>query len=117
MARGIGRGELAVAGLGADSPSALPVRWSLVGSIAWIAVPILLAPLGVLLLRPLFAIFLEEGAELFSDAEPRRSLCRAIGHYLAVFNVAIFIVTWSAQRVSNPSSAFRSRHRTRWWVC
>jgi len=96
IATEIGRCEHAVAWLGADSGSAIGGRWPMVCSIAWIAVPILLTPLGVLLLRPLFAIFLEEGAELFSDAEPRRSLCRAIGHYLAVFNVAIFVVAWCA---------------------
>jgi hypothetical protein len=81
---------LATAGAGGEIP------WPMIGALAWIAVPVFLAPMVVLVLRPLFALFVRLGAELFTDVEARPSLCRAIGHYLAVFNVAIFIVTWSA---------------------
>jgi hypothetical protein len=81
---------LATFGVGGHIP------WPTIWALAWIAVPVFLAPVGVLLLRPLFAIFLRLGADLFTDVDARPSLCKAIGHYLAVFNVAIFIVTWSA---------------------
>jgi hypothetical protein len=80
----------------ADAGVSGRIPWPMVWALAWIAVPVFLAPVGVLLLRPLFAMFLRLGADLFTDVDARTSLCRAIGHYLAVFNVAIFIVTWSA---------------------
>lgn len=62
--------------------------------LACFGVPVLLAPFGVMGLRYLFAIFVREGAEIFADVQIERSLSIGIGQFLAIFNVAIFVVTW-----------------------
>jgi len=63
---------------------------------AWIAVPIVLSPLVVRCLRPLFGLFLREGTELFTDINLERALSLRIGHFLAIINVLIFVVAWSS---------------------
>jgi hypothetical protein len=57
-------------------------------------VPIIIAPLLVLALKPLYAIFLREGAELFTDINLKHELSVGIAHYLAVANVTAMVVIW-----------------------
>ena len=58
--------------------------------------PAVLAPLLVIVLRPLFAMFVRESAVLYAHRHLPRSLAEAAGHYLAAFNVIVFIGIWAA---------------------
>jgi len=59
-----------------------------------LAVPLLLAPLAVLGLRRLFAIFLTEGVELFSSLTLSSSDARTLGSLLAKLNVIVMLFAW-----------------------
>ena len=59
-----------------------------------LAVPLLLAPLAVLGLRRLFAIFLTEGVELFSTLTLSSSDARTLGSLLAKLNVVVMLFAW-----------------------
>jgi hypothetical protein len=58
--------------------------------------PAVIAPLLVIVLRPLFAMFVRESAALYAHRRVPKSLAEAAGHYLAAFNVIVFIGIWAA---------------------
>ncbi len=64
--------------------------------IAGYVVPGVLAPLVVMALRPLFAIFLREGLELFTDVTLESGLVSGIGRVIAKVNVLILLFAWWA---------------------
>ena len=66
----------------------------MVVTIAEFVVPVLIAPLAVIGLRPLFALFVREGIELFADFELPLHVTAAIGRSLALINVVIIVITW-----------------------
>jgi hypothetical protein len=62
--------------------------------------PLVLAPLGVKLLRPLYALFLREGAELFADLALERRLATGIAGVLVLINMLILSAAWISACVS-----------------
>ncbi len=68
----------------------------LVTRVACFVVPVIIAPLVIIGLQPLFSIFLREGAELFADLTLEKRLSRAISRVLARWNVFIFVLSWMA---------------------
>lgn len=67
--------------------------------IAWsigFALPILAAPVAVILLRHLFAMFLTEGIELFGTISLAREDALVLGSMMAKLNVAVLLVAWLA---------------------
>ena len=64
--------------------------------IACFVVPLAVAPAAIMGLRPLFALFLREGLELFSEVTLDRELSLGIAHVLALVNVIFFLVAWLA---------------------
>jgi hypothetical protein len=58
--------------------------------------PVLLAPVVMWVLRPMFAVFLREGCDLFSHGALEKDLSRDIGGYLAFVNVVIFTIAYEA---------------------
>jgi len=59
-----------------------------------VAVPVALSPLIVLGTRHLFAMFLREGAELFSSAIPHRELALGTATTIAIPNATLFTLAW-----------------------
>ncbi len=59
-----------------------------------LAVPVLLAPVAILGLRRLFAIFLTEGVELFSTLTLTSDDARTLGSLMAKFNVIVMLSAW-----------------------
>jgi hypothetical protein len=62
--------------------------------IAGFVVPIAASPFVVAGLRPLFAIFLREGLELFTDISIARPLSEGIGRAMANANVVMLLLAW-----------------------
>ncbi len=60
-----------------------------------LAIPILLGPILVVSLRPLFVQFLKQGVELFADEPMAESLTRETAHRLAWMNVLVLVATWT----------------------
>lgn len=58
------------------------------------AVPLVIAPLLCWGLRPLFAIFFSEGAELIADLELPGHYTRDVGRIMAKSNVIVLLATW-----------------------
>ncbi len=61
---------------------------------AGFAVPVVAAPFVVFGLRRLFAIFVAEGAELFSNIKLSREDALEVGGLIAKFNVGALLLTW-----------------------
>ena len=80
----------------------------LVTRVACFVVPVVIAPLVIMGLRPLFSIFLREGAELFADLTLEKRLSDGISRVLARWNVFIFVLAWM--------SAFGSYLGTHKWT-
>ncbi len=67
--------------------------------LAWsigLGLPVLAAPLAVIGLRYLFALFLAEGVELFGKMTLAREDSLVLGTMMAKLNVAVLLVTWLA---------------------
>ena len=58
------------------------------------ALPVLLAPVAVLILRRLFALFLTEGTELFGDFSLDPEEAASVGALMAKFNVLVLLLAW-----------------------
>ncbi|MDY7109939.1 MAG: hypothetical protein SYC29_15005 [Planctomycetota bacterium] len=58
-------------------------------------VPLLLAPIIAFALRPIFALFARQGAQLFCALDMSASLAEALGHYVAIFD-AVTLATASS---------------------
>lgn len=61
-----------------------------------LGVPLVFAPLVVLGLKHLFALFVAEGAELFANVNLTRSDSRTLGALLAKLNVVVLLLAWLA---------------------
>lgn len=68
----------------------------LVIRVGFFVVPVVIAPLVIMGLQPLFSIFLREGTELFADLTLEKRLSRGISRVLARWNVVIFVLSWMA---------------------
>ena len=72
-------------------------RGSIVSTVAvalGFAIPVVTAPLVVMCLRPLFSVFVKEGAQLFAGIGLPGVYADSIGSRLAKINVAILLATW-----------------------
>ncbi len=58
------------------------------------ALPVIAAPFVTIALRRLFALFVAEGAELFSNMKLSREDSYAVGALIAKFDVAALLFTW-----------------------
>ena len=58
------------------------------------AIPVVAAPLAVLCLRHLFALFVREGAQLFGGIGLPGVYADSIGSRLAKINVGVLLATW-----------------------
>ncbi len=67
---------------------------STVTIVAGFAIPVVAAPLAVLCLRHLFALFVREGAQLFGGIGLPGVYADSIGSRLAKINVAVLLATW-----------------------
>ncbi len=68
------------------------IVWLVVGN----AVPIVVAPLAYFGLRPLFRLFLDEGARLFAGIEPSREDVGVVAALLTKIDLAILVAAWVA---------------------
>lgn len=73
----------------------LPTQQIILTAVGY-AVPILAAPIAVVVLRRLFAVFLTEGTELFADFSLEPDDARAVGSLMAKFNVFVLLLAWLA---------------------
>lgn len=64
--------------------------------VAYLLCPALLMAAAVFVLRPCFAFFLRQAAHEMINTRMPKSMAEAAGHYLALFNVTVFITTWLA---------------------
>ena len=64
--------------------------------IVCLAAPLAVAPLAVMGMRHLFAIFVREAAELFLDLDMHKAWAITLGTDIAVVNMVVFAVAWGA---------------------